>query len=78
MSTKDYLEQRLWVQSNPGLPAELRKYFTALESRLRANNVWPTTTTTTSSTTSTTSSTSSTSSTTSSTSSTTTTTTTTA
>lgn len=63
MSTKDYLETRLWVQENQGLPAELRAYFKALETRLRANDIWPTTTTTSSTTTSSTSSTSSTTST---------------
>lgn len=62
MSTKDYLETRLWVQENQGLPAELRAYFKALEVRLRANDIWPTTTTTTSSTTSSSSSTTSSSS----------------
>lgn len=71
MSTKDKLEIRQWVQTNPGLPPQLREYFQALEARLRTNNIWPTTTTTTSSTTSTTSSSSSTSSSTSTTSSTT-------
>lgn len=55
MSSKDYLEQRRWVETNPGLPPELRDYFQKLNARLTANNIWPTTTTSTT-TTSTTSS----------------------
>lgn len=51
MSEKDYLEQRRWVETNPGLPPELRDYFQKLNARLTANDIWPTTTTSTTTTT---------------------------
>lgn len=53
MSSKDYLELRNWMKSNPGRPPEERAYFTALDASLRSAGVWPTTTTSTTSTTST-------------------------
>ena len=58
MSSKDYLELRKYMSENPGNPAIEREYFEALDARLRANNIWPTTTTTTSTTSSTSSTTS--------------------
>jgi len=60
MSSKDRFELRKFMMHNPGLPPQMREYFTALDRDLRANGIWSTTTTSTSSTTSTTSSTSST------------------
>lgn len=64
MSTKDNIEIRKVVMTNPAINPQMREYFALLETRLRANNIWATTTTTSSTTTSTTSTTSSTSSTT--------------
>lgn len=55
MSSKDYLELRKFMSENPGNgTGRQREYFEALDARLRANNIWPTTTTTTSTTSSTT------------------------
>ena len=53
MSTKDHLELRKYMSENLGNPAIEREYFEQLDLRLRANNIWPTTTTTTSTTSST-------------------------
>lgn len=47
-------ELRQWAKTNPGLPPELREYFTALDEAFVDEDLWPTTTT--SSTTTTTSS----------------------
>jgi hypothetical protein len=40
---KKYDRIRTWAKTNPGLPAEMREFFTAID----ASVSWPTTTTTT-------------------------------
>jgi len=59
MSSKDRIELRKFMKTNPGIPARMREYFEQLDKDLRSNNIWSTTTTTTTSTTTSTSSTSS-------------------
>jgi len=51
MSSKDRIELRKFMKTNPGIPARMREYFTQLDKDLRSNDIWSTTTTTTTSTT---------------------------
>jgi hypothetical protein len=48
---KDAYRIRRWAKTNPGLPAELREYFTLVDQLFQADKAWPTTTTTTTTTT---------------------------
>lgn len=65
MSNEDYKNERRFMETNPGIYPEQRKYFAALNRNLQANGVWSTTTTTTTTTSTTTSTSTSTSTTTS-------------
>lgn len=58
MSNEDYKIERKFMEQNPAIHPEERKYYKALNSRLQASGVWPTTTTSTTTSTSTTSTTS--------------------
>ena len=49
MSTKDRMELRNWMKTNPGLPSQFREFFNVLDRDLRTNDIWSTTTTTSSS-----------------------------
>lgn len=55
----DYHRERNFAENNPGIPAELRKYFQGVNEALVAGDLWVTTTTTSTTTTTTTTSTSS-------------------
>ena len=50
----DYHKERNFAENNPGIPAELRKYFQGVNKALTAGDLWVTTTTTTTSSTTTT------------------------
>lgn len=49
----DYHKERDFVENNPGIPPEMRKYFQGVNAALTLGDLWVTTTTSTSTTTTT-------------------------